>query len=155
MDGYCMIPETPNNVSRLKRIGVAKKVLVKHKKFNFQTMTDDETTVEETIRPQYERVEESVVEDNIVDRIVEKLFSTLDDDKMSDLIANIRSKRGQDAAITPAPEAPTRIRPDSNVQKVPERTPVLNQAVVKATPGTVKGARRGGRPKSEVATAAT
>lgn len=160
MDGYCMIPETKNNVARLNKISVVtkKKVKVKVKKYNFTTMQEDESEVEETIRPQYERVEESLVEDSIVDRLAEKVLGALDESALERMLENMRQKRGEPAKIIEAEPPHSRERPKTNVHPVPERTvPTTNVSSNVnggvTTNGSVKGARRGGRPRAEVAPA--
>jgi hypothetical protein len=160
MDGYCMIPETKNNLTRLKNIGVTKKHKVKVRKMNFTTMTEEETEVEEIVRPQYERVEENLVEDNIVDRIAEKLLGSLDENALAILLQNLKDKRIQTGEIVPAKDAPATARPSTNVQRTAERVPVgpapqaSEPPAAVSTTGQVKGARRtGGRPRSQVAPA--
>ena len=142
IDGYCLIPDTAFNRKILDRIAIPKTMKVKHRKLDPSTGDWIETEVVETEKPQYERVQENVVEDHAVDRIIEKIFSGIGEDQLMRVVEAMRKGKTKEVAGTKSePEAASESEPT---------TPKTS------LPGVVKGTRRaaGGRPRAEVSTAA-
>ena len=158
-DGYCLIPDSPNNRQRLERISVPVKRIVKHQKLNFTTNEMESTDVEEIEKPQYEIVEQKTLDQKSSAKIASEILSSLNEEQLVSILDGIRQKRAPTTAIVEAPETAPKVTPDSNTNPIPVRRRITSEAPETTPPapagaqqpGVVHGTKRVGRPRSQTA----
>mgnify|MGYP001602929531 FL=1 len=122
-EGYCKIPNTPNNLKLLERR--SKTLIKKETRQTVNHMTGERTEEEIEVRtpPMYERIDDSIAEDQVIDRLMEK----------------IKERQERDKSGAPDPAAP------EYVEEVKEAEPEPEMETVPAQP--VVSVKRRGRPK--------
>ena len=120
VDGTCFIHKTDNNMRKLDRI--AKETVEKRKVKKLDTVTNQFFYEEVVVvhRPEYERLQENLIDDSLVEKVM----------------AKIREMNAADPAPVPAPK----VRPNSP-------TPEGVIETVAELPAPIYGAKPKGRPR--------